>query len=85
LQANICRSPAMSQKNYILIVPDTTEVGDLIWAFVGGRALYVLRPIDRDTNHYTFIGECYVHGLMDGELDRKIHAGEAKLQQIRII
>jgi len=75
----------VSQKNYILVAPETTEVGDLIWAFVGGQALYVLRAIDRDTNHYTFIGECYGHGLMDGELDRRLQTGEAKMEQIRLI
>ena len=84
-QATVCRTPGVSLKHYILIVPYTTEEGDLIWAFVGGRVLYVLRPIDRDTNHYTFIGECYVHGLMDGELDRRLDTGEAKVEQIRLL
>ena len=85
LQAMISRLPALSRKHYILIVPNTTAVGDLIWAFVRGRTLYVLRPIDRDRNCYTFIGECYVHGLMDGELDRQLNVREAKVEQIHLI
>jgi hypothetical protein len=31
---------------------------------LGGSVLYILRPRG---NEYEFIGECYVHGLMDGE------------------
>lgn len=38
--------------------------GDEIWLLFGGRVLYILRPRD---NHFTFVGECYVHGYMKGE------------------
>lgn len=84
-QAILCRHPALSRKHCILNIPTTAVVGDLIWAFVRGRALYALRPIGRQKKHYIFIGECYVHGLMDGELDRRLHAGEVKLEQIYLV
>ena len=32
-----------------------------------GKSTVILRPIP-DTNYYQLIGECYVHGAMQGEL-----------------
>jgi len=46
-------------------VPRGAAVGDLICIFYGGSVLYVIRPVDN--GFFTFVGECYVHGLMDGE------------------
>lgn len=55
-----------SQKSYLLMVPNTAVAGDAIWALAGGQALNILRSMDRGTKRYRLIGECYVHGLMDG-------------------
>jgi hypothetical protein len=46
-------------------VPDDTEKGDLICVFDGGEVPYLLRPAGNDS--YILIGECYLHGIMDGE------------------
>lgn len=46
--------------------PAETQSGDLICIFYGGKTPYVIRPIDE--NYYTFIGECYIHGMMHGEV-----------------
>jgi len=45
--------------------PKRTEVGDVICILYGGSVPYVIGPCGDDC--YTFIGECYVNGLMDGE------------------
>ncbi|KAH6673235.1 heterokaryon incompatibility protein-domain-containing protein [Halenospora varia] len=42
------------------------EKGDIICLFSGGQLLYVLRETSKP-GQYSFMGECYVHGLMDGE------------------
>ncbi|KAH8589917.1 heterokaryon incompatibility protein-domain-containing protein [Bisporella sp. PMI_857] len=39
--------------------------GDIVCVFYGGEVPYVLRP--RGDGQYTFVGSCYIHGLMDGE------------------
>jgi len=39
--------------------------GDIVCISFGGRVPYVLCPYN---DHYELIGECYVHGLMDGEV-----------------
>ncbi len=33
--------------------------------------MYVIREASRDLRRYKFVGETYVHGLMDGEWQRR--------------
>lgn len=50
--------------------PIESEPGDVVVAVVGGSVPYVLRPTGRGRGRqreYTFIGDAYVHGVMDGE------------------
>jgi len=46
------------------LVPEDSRVGDVICLFLGGQVPLVLRP---DGDEFLFVGECYVHGMMDGE------------------
>lgn len=78
------RRCAFSQKGYLLMVPYTAVLGDEVWAFAGGRALYVLRPAGREIG-YTFVGECYAHGMMDGEIGTMLKAGELSMQEIHLV
>ena len=48
------------------LVASHAQQGDLLYAIYGGQVLYLLRKIENE-NAYTFIGECYIHGLMDGK------------------
>ena len=50
--------------------PTDLEPDDVLALLLGGDMPYALRRTnsDRESNVYTFIGECYVHGAMDGEL-----------------
>jgi hypothetical protein len=69
---------------YMGLRPPGTEPGDLFVALHGGKALYILRPspthIHRNLyprscpRKYNFIGECYLHGAMDGEAIRAYKA-----------
>jgi len=63
---------AVTQAGYIGLVPSYAEVGDQIWILVGGQVLYVLRDTGRkhiqsEKVIHEFLGEAYLHGLMDGE------------------
>ena len=84
-KASILRDVALSQKSYLLMIPNTAVVGDLIWALAGGQALYILRPVNPEMNQYRFIGECYAHGLMDGDILRKLREGEVRMEDISLI
>ena len=46
------------------MVPRSAAAGDVLCVLYGGRVPFVLRPCEKG---YTLIGECYIHGLMDGE------------------
>ncbi len=46
-------------------VPLRTEVGDRVCVFRGMRIPVIMRPC---SDRWEFIGACYVHGLMDGEI-----------------
>ena len=52
-------------EGYMGLGPAAAKVGDQICVLHGGQVLYVLRA--RSANEHEFVGECYVHGLMDGE------------------
>jgi Heterokaryon incompatibility protein (HET) len=84
INASISRNLGLSQKLYLLMIPNTAVVGDGIWALAGGQALYILRPMNREANQYRFIGECYTHGLMDGEIVRRLHV-EARMEDLSLI
>jgi hypothetical protein len=52
--------------------PPQMEVGDEVWVLFGGRVPFILRPIANfkqanRPNAYNFIGDCYMHGIMDGQ------------------
>ena len=42
----------------------TLEPGDLVCVFLGGSTPFIIRPVDQK---YKFVGECYLHGIMQGE------------------
>jgi len=58
---------AVSSKGWFSLVPPRTRPNDLLCLLAGGETAYVLRPIMRSSNpcHFSFIGEAYVHGLME--------------------
>jgi hypothetical protein len=40
------------------------EPGDMVAILFGCRTPFIVR---RDADHFILMGECFVHGLMDGE------------------
>jgi hypothetical protein len=46
--------------------PQHVEVGDSIFVFLGGEVPHLLRKAENEIE-YSFVGECYVQGLMKGE------------------
>jgi hypothetical protein len=45
-----------------------TQIGDQVWIFRGGKVPFVIRPREGgEKNGYTFVGQCYVQGIMQGE------------------
>ncbi|KAI1354707.1 HET-domain-containing protein [Xylaria sp. FL0043] len=58
------RAFARSWKGYFVLGPGIMNVGDIVCVLFGGKMPFCLRPCG---SHYLLVGECYVHGLMEGE------------------
>jgi hypothetical protein len=52
------------------LVPRGATEGDLVTMFSGIEVPYLLRKIPEPSTRqqFQFVGECYVHGIMDGEV-----------------
>lgn len=48
------------------LAPSTAKRGDIVCIFYGCSVPVLIRKI-KGKNEYQFIGECYLHGMMDGE------------------
>lgn len=55
----------MTELGHMGLAPLASAVGDELVALFGGKVLYIIR---REGDMCRFIGECYVYGLMNGEV-----------------
>jgi hypothetical protein len=64
------RAFAVTNNGYFGIVPGRAKVGDSIVLLKGGTVPFVIRDAKAPgtDGEYEFVGECYVHGVMNGEL-----------------
>ncbi|KAG8530604.1 uncharacterized protein KY384_004642 [Bacidia gigantensis] len=60
------RRIAFTQHGRFGVVPKAARVGDTIAILMGGDVPILLRP-DPSDHKYEFVGECYMHGFMDGQ------------------
>lgn len=60
---------AVTRKGYFVLGPDALQAGDVVAVLRGGKVPFVLRKVSVDggDERWVLVGECYVHGLMDGE------------------
>jgi hypothetical protein len=49
-------------------MPIGTEKGDLVCVLIGGEVPFVLRPTGHGSSSYRLIGECFLNGVMNGEM-----------------
>jgi hypothetical protein len=75
------RSLFWSHDGYLGLGPTDIKPGDRVCIFFGGEVLYLLRSSGK-TSH--FIGECYVHGLMDGEAYALLDSGSYTVENFVI-
>jgi len=74
------RKLATTETGYLCLVPDMTCIGDFIVVLYGCNFPVVLRPQE---GNFVYVGECYVDGIMDGEvLDAK---DRGEYQEVDII
>jgi hypothetical protein len=73
----------ISEEKQIGAGPEKTQKGDMIYVLMGCNVPVILRKTERPTE-FEFVGECYLHGFMDGEAltirdGDKVTAHEVKL------
>lgn len=66
LHATTDRRFFTTHSGYMGLAPFTAQEGDVIYLLLVGDVPYALRP-SPEGKEFTFVGECYAHGLMDGE------------------
>ena len=81
------RGLCLTEKGHIAVVPCSARLQDRICVLLGGQVLYVLRDVkgEHQENTFEYVGECYTHGLMDGEVMRWVEAGEATIEQFTLV
>jgi len=66
---SVTRRRCLSLRNgYIGQVPLNTRVGDEIFLPLGSAIPFIVRPRAGSVGNFELIGECYVHGIMNGEV-----------------
>lgn len=70
-----------TERKYIGLGPLATEAGDIVCILEGHKAPVLLR---RRGSHYTFVGDCDVVGVMNGEVLEAVKRGEAEITEIEI-
>ncbi|KAI2629960.1 heterokaryon incompatibility protein-domain-containing protein [Hypoxylon sp. NC1633] len=61
------RRPFISKTGFVGLVPQSTQPGDIVCIFLGGKIPYVIRPAPGESETYVLIGEAFVYGIMTGE------------------
>jgi hypothetical protein len=61
-----------------------TKPGDEVWVLAGGRVPFVLRSVEdaERSRRRRLVGECYLHGFMDGEAER---VGEGDVVSVHLV
>ena len=75
------RRICVTKGGYMGITTYDTEMGDLLVILEGFTMPFVLR---RKGDHFVIVGDCYIHGIMDGELvctpQDKFELGESQVE-----
>lgn len=76
------RSIFISETGYCGLLPEHAKEGDCLCVLFGCDVPVVLRKAG---DFYTFIGECYIQGLMDGEAITELEVGNKTSQEFEIL
>lgn len=65
--------------------PRVAAVGDVVTVFYGAQVPFLLKPIRTSDEEYRLCGECYVHGMMNGEAIEAVDKGVLEGRLIRLV
>ncbi|OAL35033.1 hypothetical protein AYO20_05748 [Fonsecaea nubica] len=78
LVPSVGRRLGRTAKDYLALLSRGAEVDDQIFLVKGSKTPLVLRPVE-GTEYWTFVGDCYVHGIMRGEAFEEAECREMHL------
>ena len=56
-----------TQRGYVGVFPIGTQDGDIVTILYGASTPFILRKSREINSTYKVVGECYIHGIMEGE------------------
>jgi len=56
-----------TKRGYVGVVPNMAQVSDTVAIFKGGRVPFILQKSIGRPQAFRLVGECYIHGIMNGE------------------
>ncbi|KAI9683490.1 MAG: hypothetical protein M1822_006030 [Bathelium mastoideum] len=86
LYSALCgRSLLLTESGRVGLVDGSSQVGDQIYVFSGGQVLFCIRSdAALGRQRHKLVGECYIHGLMDGEAVNGI-VDEESLERVILV
>ncbi|KAB8301501.1 hypothetical protein EYC80_003354 [Monilinia laxa] len=80
----MARRLMVTNENYIGMVPCRARKGDQVWILLGCSIPLILRKYE-NREGYQVIGECYLHGYMNGEVQEEVENGIRKVEEICLL
>lgn len=62
------RRLCITNRGYMGMVPPRCEPTDVVCIILGAETPYIIRRSGDNDTSYELVGECYMHGMMDGEM-----------------
>jgi hypothetical protein len=81
----------ITEAGHLGLGPGALNVGDSVAVLLGGMTPFVLRGVlhtnekDSASNRYQLVGECYTHGMMNGEIIGRWKAGQFVAEDIVLV
>ncbi len=71
------RAFIITERGFLGLAPEMARAGDAVCVLQGGDVPFVVRPKGEDS--WEFVGECYVHGIMQGEVVQEAKREDVKM------
>jgi hypothetical protein len=80
---SMARRLITTNKGHIGMGPYRVRKGDRIYVLLGCSVPLILRPRQGQPS-YQVVGECYLHGFMDGEVLKELESGKFKIEEFQL-
>lgn len=58
----------LSENGYVGLAPKIAQLGDTVFVPLGSEVPFIIRKSDERPGCFRLVGQCYIHGMMDGEV-----------------